>query len=341
MTLDSELLEKFHEDEELVDALQYLDAVEREHGVQSDTFVEALLQMGHLLHQRGNFLDALGYFIRGRGVLEAREEQLHPLMSDLLAGMGENYLLQNMLQEAQPYLEKAISVREALCVAENPETAMLLMKTAEINVMQGELFPAHEQLTRAYQILCEVSPENYELLGEASHNLGVLLISQKHYDRAMECLKKACDFREKYFDKNSLERSDSLVAYAAACKEVDKNKEGLHALYEAMTIREEILGSEHEAVQDIKDRYRALSEGIDDREVPTGVAKKVSVTRDFDAEILAALISTAVMAVQKEQQELALKLLELSKQALGSPDEIAQETLQKIQEVVTALSTSS
>lgn len=329
-----------YDDTELSDALGFLDALEREKGIECDEFVEALCAVGRLLHDRNNFLDALGYFIRGRAVLETREEQLHPLMSDLLAGIGENYLLQEMYQEALPYYEKAASVREALCIAENEDTARILMKAGELQVMQGEYFAAHQHLTRAYQILCETAPDNAVLLGDACHNLGILLLSEKHFDRAFEILKKAADYRADSSGQESLERADSLVALAAAGAEIGKLSTALESLYAAVTIREQLLGEDDDLVKDAKSRYRAISEQISDSaEVKDAVIKKQpsrASSIEPNLEVLFALISTAALAVQKEQGELALKLLALSKDAIsekGLPDKL----LEQIQELVGGL----
>lgn len=337
MSSESDQIEQYEDDIELNDALEYLDAVEREHGVESDAFVEALCSVGKLLHTRHNFLDALGYFIRGRAVLETREEQLHPLMSQLLAGIGENYLLQEMYPEALPYYEKAVSVLEALCMAENEDTARLLMKAGELQVMQGELFTANEHFTRAYQILCEVSPEHYELLGDVCHNFGVLLLTEKHFDRAYEVLRKGTEYRLKAFGDLSLERADSLVALAAASTELGNHRSALEHLYTALEIRSQILGEDDPLVHDAKARYTSVSQLI---EQTTSIPDAVMVSKPGhapDLEVLFALISTAALAVRREQGELALKLLELSKEALQTQKEIPQAVLAEIERLVAAM----
>lgn len=330
MDLHNDTLEKYGEDYELLEALQVLQEVELRDGIDSDPFVHALSVTGKLLNARGVYLDALGYFIRGRGVLELREEQLHPFMCELLTGIGENYLLQGMLVEALPYYQKALSVGEALCIGETVEAASVHMKAGEILCMQGDLFEAKEHMLRAYQILKAVDTDNYCSLGDVAHNLGIILFSEEHSNRAVDYLKEAEECRKKHFGEQSIERADSLWALGKCYVSLKKEVDALESFYLSLAIRSEILGEEDESVIDAKEFYRSLSDEVTLTPLSTSQREETQILQSSDSQLVVVILEAASLAVRKNQPEIALELLELSKRCINGTEEVPEYVAQTI-----------
>lgn len=323
MDSSSDTLEKYDNDYEVLAALQSVSEAEAHTGMESDELVAALITAGQLLNARGEYLDGLGYFIRGRGILELREEQLHPLMSELLAGIGEHYLLQGMLVEALPYYRKSLAVQEALCIGETPDCAFLHMKAGEILCMQGELDDAKEHILRSYQILKNFEQTDHFSLGEVTHNLGIILHAEGQYTRSAEYLTEAAAHRSKYYGAHSLERADSLWALGNCQTAVQAEAHALESFYEAITIREEVLGQDDPLVVESKDFYRSLSRNSVTSASETAIVEISDrpLTRAGDPSLISALLTAALVALEKNEPAIAADVIEVARAHIGgSPD---------------------
>lgn len=212
------MLEEEQEDNELLIAKQCVELAEAKYGGQSDQLIEALIQVAVTLHDRAAYLESLGAYIRARTILEGREDLLHPRMADILVGIGEHYLVQDMPIEARPYYEKALSIRNALFIDENTDTAHIHTKVGEIMCIQGEYDEARENLFRALQIYTSQAPDQDEEIGDVLHNIGLLLVSEAQFDRAVDYLKKAIVHREKAFGAESPEVEESRRILKHSCE---------------------------------------------------------------------------------------------------------------------------
>ncbi len=328
----SETPEIYEDDYELLGALKLLTETENASGLESDAFIQTLISVGKLLNERGEYLEALGYFIQGRGVLEAREEQLHPLMSELLAGMGEHYLLQGMLVEALPFYQKSLAVREALAIGNTEESARFHIKAGEILCLQGELEDAKEHMLRAYQILNHLPIPDHFYLGDVTHNLGILLLTEEYFERAVDYFTEAAEHRSKYFGAGSLERADSLWGLGRCYLGTDSTTAALEQFYTAIALREEILGGADEVVKESKNFYRSLSGGAPINSSETTILE-ISDSPQLlhsDNDLLLALISAASLAVEKDEGELAGNILSLARGLLTGTQSLPPEMTAQI-----------
>ena len=295
----------------------------------ADELVEQQIFLAQMLHDRREFLDALGFLVNARSILQDRGEHIHPLMSQVLSELGEHYYRQEMLSEALPYFDKALSIREALCLSENVESARLFLKTAEILGSEVRFIEAEQYLNRAYQILQEQEDSPAELLGDIAHNLGVVLLAKKEDDRALQFFKVAVREREKAYGAISEEVRESWAGVMRVSESNNLSELQMTALYKLIEIKEELHGPNDVEVNALKSQYRMLI-GMAEP-APTPEPAPVSEGKSM---IMNALLSAAILAIEESQQALAVDILKLSQKAFGNNASIDIELIQQLEEIL-------
>lgn len=325
--MDSSLLEKYSEDIELRETLELLAEITKNSSFDSDPVIELHIRVAELLNTRREFLDGLGVLLHARGILQDRKDQLHPIMANVLAALGENYLNQGMYQESLPYFDKALSIKEALCISENIETALLFMKAGEILGLIGNVIASEDFFHRAYQIVEMVSPESSAIRSDISHNLGIVLLAKNEADRAKSFLLEAIELREKVFGIKSDEVSGSYLALSKVYFALSDKKSSDDSIKHAIAIKESLYGSDDEEVLQLKERFKDLyivEETIFDS-VATGtkisdpIVSQPIINKIDDAKILQAITLAALVALDQDNLKVAKEILKLSIQDSQNP----------------------
>lgn len=242
----------------LREAERQLDAAEKHHGVGSQDAIVCLKTIGTILNDMERYPEALGYFIRAREAIETYLGPNHPLMSDVIAGIGENYLRQSMLVEAQMYFEKAFGVREAIGRGDDIHSAGLLVKMGEMYCITSDFEKAKSHLMKALDIFGSSKSNNETVLGDLNHNLGVIAASEELYGQAKGYLEKASRLRESAYGVRAIETSQSLWGLATVCEALNEREKARELYYQVYQIRQELMGDSDPLVEQAREKVDAL-----------------------------------------------------------------------------------
>jgi tetratricopeptide (TPR) repeat protein len=346
------VLNRFRGDVDLFHALDHYNQVMEKFDKNSDEVVSVQIQIGKLLIERGEFLESLGILNEARGILQDRKESLHPLMAEVLAAIGDYYLLQGMHNESLPYLEKALSVREALCISDNEESARLFMKTGEVYATSHDLSGAEDFFNRAFQVAQEICPDDATINGDICNNLGIVLTSKNEIDRAVTFFKKAVEYRKQEYGPRHEEAALAYLTLANSYEKLNMTMQQAECYYKAIEIREELYGVEDPTVNALKDKYLVLvqileasnqvqpkqKESLKVQKNSTCKGSKCSVkTGKKEIQLARALAKVALIAIEAKNLEVAKSILNLVESVNSDKiisTEITKEKAEKIFEII-------
>ena len=180
------------------DTTHATDALTRslEYPSSSQGLVSTLHQLGQLASRRGQWLDAAGYFERGRCVSLDRGD--HGGLAQCLNGLGINAKLQGLYAEARAYLTASLEVCER---SANPEgTATALTNLGNVLEAEGDLSSAALIYTRCLTHFEALGHKR--ALGVILNNLGVIqtklgdvAIARSHFELAISLKRELGDGR--------------------------------------------------------------------------------------------------------------------------------------------------
>ena len=324
----------FPKDPQLAGLVKKYNRVIEESGRDGDDAIAALSSIGQVLLLKGAYLDALGLLNEARGYLQDRRDSLHPLMAEVLASLGDLYLAQGMHLESLPYFEKALAVREALCISENEETARLFMKTGEIFATNQDLSGAEDFFNRAYQVAVQVCPDVPSIRGDIAHNLSLVLMAKGEPDRAIPFLKEAVKFR---IDEYGNMHEEAAIAYINLAKGYELDNQPLqqaNSLYKAIEVKEELYGIEDPTVNILKDKYQEVLYSVTPQETDNPPVQSKEVISDIHIQpasrLSEAMIAAAIIALEENNITAAKAILKLTNAGNDVKDSVADEVYKLI-----------
>ncbi len=319
----------FPSDPQLSGLVKKYNRVVEESGRDGDDAIGTLSAIGQVLLLRGAYLDALGLLNEARGYLQDRRDSLHPLMAEVLASLGDLYLAQGMHQESLPYFEKALAVREALCISDNEETARLFMKTGEIFATNQDLSGAEDFFNRAYQVALQVCPDVPSIRGDIAHNLAVVLMAKGEPDRAIPFLKEAVKFRIDEYGNMHEEAANAYINLAKGYELDNQQLQQANSLYKAIEVKEELYGIEDPTVNTLKDKYQAVLYSVTPTEATTSESIKSDISQTqtsmVSAKLFEVMVAAAIVALEEENINVAKSILKLTNLSSETKQPIAEE----------------
>lgn len=204
--------------------------------------------------------------------------------SRLLHTMSAVYEALGIFDDALPFAEQALAIREQAFGPDSPEVAESLDQLGVVLVERGEYERAVPLYERALAILQDAyGPDAAELL-EVTRNLGsvhtdlgaydtarpylerslalakatgdgsaylaanslaILEHRLGNYDRSVPLFEESLALRREHFGPRNVNVADGLMNLATALKSVDRTDEAVRMLEESVEIKEEALGPDH------------------------------------------------------------------------------------------------
>lgn len=177
-----------------------------------------------------------------RGVADAallREDAEAATLAHLL-GANLNWL--SMYHEAQPYLERALALRERLLGLQHPDTATSLDTLAGMFENQGDYPQSRKFYARALAIREQVLGPNHADTATSLNNLGWLLRTQNDYAAALPLFQRALAIREKVLGRDHRDTTESINCIGVALMEQGEYDQAMLYYEQARAICERILG---------------------------------------------------------------------------------------------------
>jgi CHAT domain-containing protein/Tfp pilus assembly protein PilF len=215
-------------------------------GVQAGQTEAARLREKALsLQQAGKYDEALKLAL-GALALEENDSKANPSdVANSLLLAAEIYLDQGNNLNAEPLLERALSIREQTFGNEHPDVAVVLNDLALLCIRKGESWRAETFYRRALGIREKTLNPDHPDLALSLNNLAVLYDRRGEFWKAEPLYERALAIREKVLGQEHPHVALSLANLAGLYAKMD-NPVKAEGLYQrALTIREKILGAGH------------------------------------------------------------------------------------------------
>jgi len=189
----------------------------------------------------GRYLEAVNYAQAAVKDAEAFGQQ-DPRLATSLHNAGELYTRLERYDEAERFLQRALSIREK--TSENAETARTICALARLNQGRGVKDKAERLYRQSLAIREKVlGRDNPDVAESLSGLAGVL--SLKRIDEAERLARRSLSVREKALGESHPDVAESLLRLVEVTLEIGKPSEIESHLRRAVSIRETSLGQSH------------------------------------------------------------------------------------------------
>jgi tetratricopeptide (TPR) repeat protein len=180
-----------------------------------------------------------------RAAAAAAEEREDASAAQLYAQLGLCLFYIGAYNEAQDYLERALSMRERILGEEHPDTVTSLNNLANLLVERGSYDEARPLFERALAIReKEFGPEHHKT-AQSLNNLGRVLAVQGSHDKARSYFERALRVYESTLGQEHPDAVHTLGNIASTLRD-QGDFDGARRLYErALSIFERTRGEEH------------------------------------------------------------------------------------------------
>src|SRR5262245_46599793 len=199
--------------------------------------VEVAFSLGQSLYGQGMYREAAEKF-REANALRSDD-------ADIISYLGLALDQAGHYTEAEPYLNRALAIRENALGADHPSTAESLNNLAELYRLQGKYAEADPLYKRALDITEKALGADHPSTATSLNNLASLYVSQGKYAEAEPLLKRALAITEKARGADHPSTATSLNNLALLYKSQDKYAEAEPLYKRALAINEKALGAEH------------------------------------------------------------------------------------------------
>lgn len=272
-----EVAETFMSDKSEEEAMVlYMVVISRQHvgldEAESKIHVKAHLRAGDIHYARGNYSNALRYYVSGLKLSEASES--HPYLAVLYKNMGNVY---NMFQDYEKGQSLYLSgLEEARRVKESDTEYKLLQNLVGVSINLQDVRSAR----RYYEQSCQVRHKHSDESDYMEHYTHALILKHEGKDReavekfkslAREASHKGLDARYQCSAYGEIgriyvaaARQDSAIYYLSRCKDVAQANGILYQYTESLKMLYSLYDNLGDRVRsaEIKDRYLELKDSI-------------------------------------------------------------------------------
>jgi serine/threonine-protein kinase len=219
-------------------------AHERDKAEQVTSFLTELFEASDPREARGDTVTARELLARGVERAEALDDQ--PLVqAQVFDVVGRVYRSLGRYEQAQQYIERALSLRRERLQGPHPDLAASLNNLAEAHEGQGDFEAAEALYREALAMRKRLHGSNHALVAASQHNLGELLLEQAQYDEARPLLRASLATRRALLGDVHVDVAVSLNSLGLLHWETGAYDEAERLLREALAMRRELLGPEH------------------------------------------------------------------------------------------------
>lgn len=180
-----------------------------------------------------------------RAVTDAALGRVDGRVADLCSWLGKHLYELGFYASAQPYLERALGISEAVLGAEHPDTASSLNNLALLLQAKGEYAAARPLYEHALALRESVLGADHPDTAGSLNNLALLLQAQGEYTAARPLYERALAISEAVLGAEHPDTASSLNNLAFLLQ-AQGDYAAARPLYErALALRESVLGSEH------------------------------------------------------------------------------------------------
>jgi tetratricopeptide (TPR) repeat protein len=168
-----------------------------------------------------------------------------PKLADSLERLGSLYYKQGRYLEAEPILQKVLSLKQQLLGSDHSEVATSLNNLAELYRLQGRYSEAEPLLLRSIEIMKRHQGLNHSGIAASLNNLALLYQAQGRYGEIEALLVKSLVINEQKLGYEHPFFAASLNNLAGFYKSQGRYNEAEPLLLRSLQIREKQLGLDH------------------------------------------------------------------------------------------------
>jgi serine/threonine protein kinase/tetratricopeptide (TPR) repeat protein len=207
----------------------------------SDSVWKGNMEAERKAFSEGRYLEAVNFALAAVKDAEAFGAQ-DPRLATSLHNAGELYTRLERYDEAERFLQRALSIREK--TLENAETARTICALARLNQGRGVKDKAERLYRQSLAIREKVLGRDHADVAESLSGLAGVL-SLKKIDEAERLARRSLSIREKALGESHLDVAESLLRLVEVTLEIGKPSEIESHLRRAVSIRETSLGQSH------------------------------------------------------------------------------------------------
>lgn len=137
-----------------------------------------------------------------------------PELADSLERLGELYYKQGRYLEAEPLLQKVLTLRQQLLGSNHSDVATSLNNLAELYRLQGRYSEAEPLYLRSLEIMKRQLDAGHPDIATCLNNLAILYYTQGRYSEAETIFAKSLEIRERQLGSDHLEVASNLTNLA-------------------------------------------------------------------------------------------------------------------------------
>ncbi|HEY8459767.1 MAG TPA: tetratricopeptide repeat protein, partial [Blastocatellia bacterium] len=189
--------------------------------------------------KEGRYLEAVNYAQVALKEAEAFGQE-DPRLATSLHNAGELYVRLEKYDEAERFLQRALSIRKS----DDAETARTICALARLNYGRGNRDKAERLYRQSLAIREKVLGKDHPDVAESLSGLA-LVIASRETGKAEDMARRSLNIREKSLNSNDPAVAESLMTLVEVTMDIGKPSEIESNLQRAMAIRENALGSAH------------------------------------------------------------------------------------------------
>ena len=207
---------------------------------------DSYMMTGVAQYQKGNYSEALNYFVKALEIQEKTLGENHPDTAISYNGMASAYRGLGNYKKALKYYKKTLSIREKTLGENHPHTVMMYDSIGSIYKELDDYEQALKYHKKALEIQEKTLGENHPDTAIGYGNIGSLYANLGDYKEALRYLKKYLSIKEKTLGEN---HPDTATTYntigSIYLKKLHDYEQALKYHKKALEIQEKTLGVNH------------------------------------------------------------------------------------------------
>jgi tetratricopeptide (TPR) repeat protein len=205
----------------------------------------AILRVAHDLNQTYNLRPLLALQPHLRWITDAAQQRADVRAAALCHTLGLHIWRLGVYPEAQPYLERAVAIRQRVLGDDHLDTAQSLHNLGVIFHEQGQYEAAQRSYTQALAIRQRLLGDDHPDTAASFNNLGQILAEQGQYAEALGYHEQALAIRQRLLGDDHRDTAASFNNLGIVLQEQGQYAQALSYHQRALAIWRRVLGDEH------------------------------------------------------------------------------------------------
>jgi tetratricopeptide (TPR) repeat protein len=235
--------------------------------------------LGVVYRQQGKQPQAREQFARMLQIFETGLGKDHPEVGNALTLVGETYLAEGKLEEAQPRLERAVAVLSKADANYQRNLALALNNLGTLRAHQNRFPEAAEAYRRALDINMKVAPQD-PAVSQGLNNLATVEARAGRFADAERDFKKALEMQERGAGPNHPSVGNTLYSLGGVYSSLGRNAEAAEAFKRSLAIMEKAVGPDHPVIASILEGYASVLDALKKKPEADAMRKRAKAIQD-------------------------------------------------------------